>query len=863
MTSLDNPYRLARSVLPRHYDLELSPDLANASFEGVVSITLDVVEAVSTIALNSRELEIHGVELHVDDATVIDGFRLDDSTERLIIDLSAPMPVGEARLTVRFTGVLNDKLRGFYRSTYADADGKEHVIATSQMQPTDCRSAFPCWDEPDFKATFGVTLVVADGLTAISNSAETSRDRREGGRVAVRFADTMVMSTYLVAFIVGELEMTDPVDVNGTPVRVVHVPGKGHLTQFGLDCGVFALDWFEQYYAIPYPGTKVDLVALPDFAAGAMENLGCITFRESLLLVDPATSTQTEQETVADVVCHELAHMWFGELVTMRWWNGIWLNEAFATFMEIAACEAWRPDWRRWTTFSLERTAAFDTDSLDSTRSVEFEVNSPNDSEGMFDVLTYQKGGALLRMLEQYIGVEEFRDGIRHYLRTHSYANTETGDLWDAIEHVTGQPARRLMDSWIWQPGYPLITASLAGNEIVLRQQRFGFSEETASDPQTWVVPVHVRQVVGGSAATGDDTGLVAAIQERKVLMEGDEARLPVIADDAIVVVNAGGHGFVRVNYDDALRVRLGGAALAGLSTIERYALVDDAWASVVAGRLSAAGFLALAEGFGEERELQVWQALGMGLRGCTRLVDGPALDDLRARVRALAAPALDRLGWEPAPNESDLISKLRGVLIGIVAIIGGDSAAQNAARALFDLAAAGGDIDAELVSATTTVVAATGTEADYERFLAGFRAAATPQEELRCLYALAEFDDAALIERTCEFAMSGEVRTQNAPFLLNRCIANRRHGATAWQFVRRHWQQANTTFPIALIVRMVDPVKLLNLPEQEADVQAFFGEHGIPQAAKTLDQILERQRVNVALRSRENERFTAALSGR
>ncbi len=267
----------------------------------------------------------------------------------------------------------------------------------------------------------------------------------------------MVMSTYLVAFVVGPLEATDPVDVDGIPLRVIHVPGKGNLAGFGLDVGAFCLRWFQDYYGIPYPGDKVDLIALPDFAAGAMENLGAITFRENALLVDPATATVDEQMRVADVVAHELAHMWFGDLVTMRWWNGIWLNEAFATFMELIACNAYRPDWDRWTLFGLERSAAFETDSLASTRPVEYPVLSPSDCEGMFDVLTYQKGGALLRMLEQFLGEQPFQSGVSHYLNKHAYGNTETNDLWDAIEETTHQPVRRMMDSWIWQPGYPLV----------------------------------------------------------------------------------------------------------------------------------------------------------------------------------------------------------------------------------------------------------------------------------------------------------------------------------------------------------------------------------------------------------------------
>jgi puromycin-sensitive aminopeptidase len=708
------------------------------------------------------------------------------------------------------------------------------VIATSQMQATDCRRAFPCWDEPDFKAVFGVTLVVADDLLAVSNGPEIAREPAGDGLVRVRFADTMPMSTYLIAFVVGPLVATEPVDVDGVPLRVVHVPGKEHLTGFGLEIGAFALRWFQDYYGIPYPGEKVDLVALPDFAAGAMENLGCITFRENLLLVEPATSTQQEEQVVADVVAHEVAHMWFGDLVTMRWWNGIWLNEAFATFMEVACCNAFRPSWNRWTSFSLERSAAFEVDGLVSTRPVEYEVVSPEDADGMFDVLTYEKGGALLRMLEQYLGADRFRDGIRHYLRAHSYANTETGDLWDAIELVTGEPVRRIMDTWIWQGGYPLVTAMVHGDELVLSQQRFLFDGD--DDGTRWAIPLQVRLLTG------------AGEQTERVLLDGDEVRLRLDDPSAVVVVNAGAHAFLRVHYTDELLGRLTGHALARLSTPERYALVDDAWSSVVAGRTGADAFVHFARGFADEPELQVWQVLLNGLRWCDRFLAGTNREHFQAYVRALVGPALARLGWEVPEGADPLAGELRATLIRALAVLGADPSAQARAR---EVHSSPGDYDPAVAAAALQVVAATGGEAEYEAFVEGFRTAPTPQESLRYLYALGDFPDAELVRRTCELCLSGEVKTQNAPFLLARCILHRDHGELAWRFVREHWDEANTRFPSNTIVRMVDPVKTLTTPAQQADVAGFFAEHGIPQAAKTLEQVLERQRVNVALRAR------------
>ena len=830
-------YRLDKSVVPRRYDVELTPDLAAAAFTGTVSIAVDVDEPASKITLNAIELDI--LSCTVDGAPAT--WTLEPETERMVIVPERAVDRGSATIDIRFAGILNDKLRGFYRSTFFDDDGNEHVIATTQMQATDCRRAFPCWDEPEFKAVFSIRLVIDPALTGVSNSPEIGRDHRPDGKVAIQFGDTMVMSTYLVAFVVGPLEATDPVDVDGIALRVFHVPGKGHLTSFALDVGAFALRWFQDYYGIAYPGEKVDLLALPDFAAGAMENFGCITFRESLLLIDPATSTHSEQEVLVDVVAHELAHMWFGDLVTMRWWNGIWLNEAFATFMEVTACNAFRPDWDRWTTFGLERSAAFEVDSLESTRSIEFEVRSPADADGMFDVLTYQKGGAVLRMLEQYLGAERFREGVSHYLRQHAYGNTETSDLWDAIEETSGEPVRRVMDSWIWQPGYPLVSATLDGEELVLSQQRFSFGD--AGDTTNWLAPVIVRN--------GDTT--------ERVLVEDAPVRVPIV-DPQVVVVNAGGHGFYRVAYSAELRERLSGVALAGLDTLERYTLVDDAWAEVTAGRLSGPDFLAFVEGFGDERELAVWQAILIGLRGLGRFLGDDDYPRFQARVATLLRPVVADLG-DPVDGESDLTGKLRGLVTASLAVLGGDEPTVERCRRLYAASSADpGSAHPELVAAATSVVAATGGADDFDRLFDAYKNASTPQDELRHLFALAEFDDEALVLRTCALCFGNDVKTQNAPYVLRGCIGNRRHGAAAWTYVRQRWDEANAAFPHNSIVRMVDTVKLLTEESVVADVQAFFAEHPIPQAAKTLDQILERQRVNAATRIREQDRLAAAL---
>ncbi|MEM9713218.1 MAG: M1 family metallopeptidase [Actinomycetota bacterium] len=837
-------HRLPRTAVPLRYDLRLEPDLDAATFGGSVTIECRIEAETSEIVLNAAELDIDEATLTVagHDATPMSlAAELDEGAERATLRAGVPIAPGEVELRLTFRGVLNDQLRGFYLSTWTDADGAEHVLATTQFESTNARRAFPCFDEPDLKAVFAVSLLVPPGLECVSCETEIGRDEQPDGATLVRFADTMLMSTYLVAFVVGELEWTDPVDVDGVPMRVVHVPGKAHLTDFALECGAFSLRWLADYFDLPYPGNKVDLVAIPDFAFGAMENLGCVTFREALLLTDPDQATQAEVGRIALVIAHELAHMWFGDLVTMEWWDGIWLKEAFATFMEMACVHAWKPEWRQWEQFTVDRAAALDTDALRSTRAIEFPVGSPDEAEAMYDILTYEKGASIVRMLEQYLTPERFRDGVRAYLARHQFGNTRNSDLWDAIEEATGEPVRSTMDTWILQGGHPVVEAEADDDGLRLTQRVNRYLAD--DDDRRWSVPVVVRS--GGR-------------EHRRLLV--DRVELVRLDDPIAAVVNAGGHGFYRVQYATELRAALLADASEQLSTVERFGLVDDTWSAVLSGRATAAEFLDVVRAFAFEHDLPVWRALGTGLRGIGRLVGPDDHDRYRAEVGELVRPALDICGLEVAEGEGPLERQLRGLLVGLAGSVAHDDEVIGLARGWQAADQRGDAVDPELAAAAVTVVAEQGDDATYAAYLDRFRGATNPQQQLRYLYALAAFPGRAQLERTIDLALT-EVRSQNAPFLLARCLDHGEHGAVAWSEVRSRWAEITERLPSVSLTRVLSGIRWLIDDDTSADVAAFLAEHPVPQGQKTVDQHLEKLQVLTELRRREQPRLATLLA--
>ena len=823
MNNPNNPYRLSRDVIPSAYRIFLTPDLEAATFAGRVEIDVDIHEATRAITLHALDLTLGAATL----TAAGTGYRsseivADDTYQTATFNFDAELPTGPAVVEIAFIGVLNDLLVGFYRSTFVDPAGVAHTIATTQFEHSDARRAFPCWDEPSFKATFQVNLTVPSDLATYSNSPVASNTDLGNGQRTVSFTPTMIMSSYLVAFVVGPFEETAALDVDGVPLRIVYPPGKGHLTALALEAGAFALRFFSEYFDIPYPGDKLDMVAIPDFAFGAMENLGCVTYRETALLVDPAQASLAEQYRVAEVVAHEIAHMWFGDLVTMEWWEGIWLNEAFATFMAALCTNALRPTWKVWVGFGIDRDAALQVDGLHSTRAIEYEVISPEDTRGMFDVLTYEKGGSVLRMLEQYLGEATFRNGIRHYLAKHRYANTVTTDLWDALEEVSSEPVRDLMNSWILQGGHPLVTLENG----LIRQQPFAYGPASGASSigSTWLVPVLTRPLHGGALT-------------RHLL--SDE---PQTIDVAIpTVLNAGGSGVYRSRYGTDELSQIAGH-IGELEELERVTLMADSWAGLFAGQVTWDAFVAIARGLGDQDEPTTWTTVATALDFASRALAERTDAPLRSLAHELFDRQFQRLGWEPTAGESDLTPQLRAIVIGVLGTIGEDPAIRTEALRRFDA----NDLPGDLARTILRVVAVQNRAGDYETFLERFREARSPQEEQRYLWGVADFSD----ERVALDAAARcfrEFRSQDAPIVLGVLTRNVVTGPSVWRYVVSRWDEALEKFPPNTHTRLAHGVPTFIRDEDFArEVSDFHTTHPLAGEQKTIDQQLERMHVGL-----------------
>ncbi len=843
-------YRLPRTAIPRRYEVELCPDLEALRFEGEATIQVDVVEAADSFTLNALGLEIGPPVLRGGGRELVGSVTYRPEVEQAVLAWPERVAPGAWTLSLRFGAELAKDLQGFYQARATGPDGAGSVIAVTDSEPTNARRIFPCWDEPDMKAVFSFSVVMADGLRAFSNAPETSSEALPDGRRRVRFADTMPMSTYLVALAVGRLETSEPAHAGRTPVRVVARPELMGLAAFAREEAVLALRFFEDYFGVPYPAPKLDHVAVPDFSPGAMENLGCVVYREEALLVDRERSSPRERMGVSATIAHETAHMWFGDLVTMRWWNGIWLNEAFATFMQLLASDAMHPDWQVWSTFSRERSVAFLIDGLAATRPIEFPVGPPAEAMAMFDVLTYEKGAAILRMLERYLGADVFRRGITLYLERHRHGSAETADLWAALEAVSGQPVGAVMDSWVLQGGYPLVRVrqSADGRALALSQEPFRYG---GGGTGTWQVPV----VVAFGRADGT--------RAQRVLLLGPEGVTVDLPEDcAFVLANAQASGFYRTAYDPVLWQRLI-AAWPTLHSTERYALADDVWAAAVAGQGSIAQVVDLWRRFGSERDPDLWGGLEEHLTLLEAMLEDEARPTLHAFARALAQPVLAELTWQPQAGESVQATRLRSIVISLLGRLGRDEAvAAEARRRLADIAAGSPSTDPSLLTVVAMVAAASGGEAEWERMHALFRSAATPQDGQRYLFSLSAFRPPELVGRTLALYASGEVKDQDAMIAIASALFSRHARAAAWALIERDWEAMLRRFRPQMFQHIAYPLATIVEDGLAERVRAWLAAHPVPEAAPQFAQGLEFQALHRAMAVRVRRDLPALLAG-
>jgi len=843
--------RPTETVRPEKYVLTFKPDLRTFTFEGEEEVTVRVSKPVRTLVLDATELRVSAATARLPDGTVVSAAKVDhdEASQQLRLTFRTAIPKGAASLTLKFEGTLNDRLAGFYRSKYTTAEGTEGWMAATQFEATDARRAFPCWDAPEAKAVFEVSLVVPNGMAAVSNTPIVlEKDLGDGTRL-VRFAETPRMSTYLLAFVLGPLEALTGKTKGGVRIGVWATPDKVRYGRWALENATRVLDYLDGYYGIPYPLAKLDHIALSDFAAGAMENWGAITYRERILLLDPATSDMQTRQNIVDVIAHETAHMWFGDLVTMAWWDDLWLNESFASWMGTKAVDALHPDWQMWTQFLyLDTIRGLALDGLRNSHPIEVEVKDPAEVREIFDEISYSKGASILRMVEQFLGEDVFRRAVRAYLKAHSYANARGEDLWKALEETSGQPVRALMRAWVTQTGFPVLDVRIKRGDrdaaVTLAQSRFLFENIAgSSDAKTrWPVPVRIARA-GNPKVT-------------KFLMEGKSATRSVgpgrrrAADDWIKV-NAGQSGFCRVNYPREEWDRLRRAVAAReLDPSDRLGLQNDAYALTRAGYLPATTFLEVTSAYDNEDDATVWRTISESLLGFETLIaDQPYLEGFCDYARNLFRSVGARVGWEPRPKEGHLDALRRATVLGRLGHYGDPVVLDEASARFQRYLKEPKSLHPNLRALVYGLVAQQADESTYELLWDLQRKAILNEEKVRILVALTKAKRPDLLRETLDRSLSKEVRSQDAVIMIT-SVATSRPGAgrdLAWSFIKDHWAELYRRYAPSgfLIRRLVQVQEAFTTPKQAWDVEAFFRAHNAPEVRRTVAQVAEKIRVN------------------
>ena len=851
----DRDFRLPKDVLPTRYELRIEVDLEQWRFAANERIDISVQRPTADVVLHALDLDIRSAHAVVGAQSLPATLSYNTEAETVCLRFPQPLPSGPARLEIEFQGVILERLRGFYRS---QKDGARY--AATQFEAADARRAFPCFDEPEFKARFALTLVVPSGVVAVANGRQETARALADGRTEIRFAETPPISSYLVAYCVGPFEFTPAANTpSGVPVRVALPRGLADKGVYARDAHVRSLAYLEEYTAIPYPYVKVDAIGLADFEAGAMENPGAITYRLTAIAADAERSSTHALKGIFYTAAHELTHMWWGDLVTMAWWNDLWLNESFATFVGYKVVADLMPEWGMWRDFVATLQRPFSLDALLSTHPVSFDVKNARQAAERFDVITYWKGAGVVRMIEGLLGAEVFRTGVRRYLERYRERNATADDFWSELTAASGRDVAVIANAWIKEPGHPVVHVSAEpvddGLRLSLRQERFHADPAAGVrvPAQRWPVPVVIKYGHPGGMA------------EHRVLLE-QEQQVAMLPHARWYFPNGEATGFYRFTMDDPSLQAVVAELQQALAAHERLLLADNQWALLRAGHVSADQFLALLEGYRTEADRAVVAALADHLGWLSVHVVG---DDVRPRFEQLVAayyrPQFDRLGWDGQADEPVDERLKRAAVIGALGGIARDvEVRREARRRLEQYFADRATLDPNLASVVAGLSARDGDPALYDRYLERKRSAATdPEEEQRFLLALAAFEVPALIQRTLELAVGDEVRAQDRTFLLAGLLARRASRMAAWLFVRERWAQ---------LVQLLDPMLLQGLiralgqltPEPTAtEVRTFLAPRASDETRETIAQVSEQLAIDAAAVTRLRPAVSAALQQR
>jgi aminopeptidase N len=851
-----NAQRLPTTVVPDHYDLAFDVDLAGARFGGTETIKLTLTEASRRIVLHALDIQFQDILVKAGGMEQKAGVTLNEPTQTAAFTVARVVPAGPAEIRIRYTGILNDKLRGFYLSK---ANGRNYAV--TQLESTDARRMFPSFDEPAFKATFSVSATIDQRDTAIANGrlvSDTPGPRP--GRHTLIFSETPKMSSYLVAMAVGDFRCLDG-GAEGVPIRICATPDKTELGHIALDAAQQILTFYNGYYSIKYPFKKLDVVAVPDFAAGAMENTAAIFYREVDLLGDARTTSVEHTQQIWDVLAHEMAHQWFGDLVTMRWWDDLWLNEGFATWMEKRPLAAAKPEWKMEVQEVQDTQKAMDLDSLASTRAIHTKVETPDEVEGSFDAIAYEKGAAVMRMIEGYLGAETFRKGVNAYVEQHAYGNATSEDFWTAMAAASGKPVDRILPTFVNQSGVPVLDVALrcedGQTQLTLTSARFftdAAMSRIAPGASNWQVPICVKtpnasasacQVINGPRATAVLSGQSCA---------------------PWAFVNAGAQGYFRTAYSSAMLSALAPAVATALTEPERLMLAGDEWALVRAGRHTVGDYLTLASGFGRERAQGVFGEVATRLTFMHDYLTTDRSKPLYERfVQSLFRPLFEELGIDGSPADDDDRRALRAEVIGLLDVAGNDDAVSSKARSAVEKSLGDGSpLDPSAASAIIAVAARHGDAGLWDKLSSAAQTADSPAERYRYLYALGAFENPALIDRGLNLSLSPDLRSQDTAIFLGQFLSNPAARARTWAFTKQHWAELSPKITISLgDVRLVESLGRFCDAAARDDIKSFFAAHKLPAASRALDQTIEQINNCMAIRDKQTPALTEWLAAR